>query len=496
MKKEILSDAIGMIDEKYTDEATSFSAEKDTQPLNTVPKTRTRHVRWGVLAACLALVMIAGSVTFAVAAEAREYDAAVEFFNENGLPTSGLTRAEIKEVYRDITSNRFTYGKTADVMSRSVLGYEIMQAEPTPEKLAELWNNNSKENVISEKGYDYRIRIIDSYADKNGQRVFYGFDVSVLECYLDGNLLWKAERGDFYIYGAVHTSKGTVVWGHSYFTLSNTSLTGWLARFDDDGNMIWKKKLDHGFDRELIASVIDNGDGTWAVISRCEGNLLCLSRFDVDGNELSSKMTEIGNLGIGVTAKLGDGYLVQLGNVFGNVRHTARLVKLDRDGNVLDSFTYEEDGIDYYITDVAEFGGKIYLSAYAVPTQKDAGGRDEIANILSYIWENHKDILMNVPDEVLTPLVRGNYTAVLLVCDTESGTPTTFYSVKGSLGGKFTVSDGKLTWDVETIMTTFYSPATSSFTIGGTCAVFRYSFDISGTIIEQKDTGETVKYRR
>jgi hypothetical protein len=206
-------------------------------------------------------------------------------------------------------------------------------------------------------------------------------------------------------------------------------------------------------------------------------------------------MTDVGNLGIGVTAKLGDGYLVQLGNVFGNVRHTARLVKLDRDGNVLDSFTYEEDGIDYYITDVAEFGGKIYLSAYAVPTQKDAGGRDEIANILSYIWENHKDD-MNISDEELTPLVRGNYTAVLLVCDTESYEPTTFYSVKGSLGGKFTVSDGKLTWDVETIMTTFYSPATSSFTIGGTCAVFRYSFDISGTIIEQKDTGETVMYRR
>jgi hypothetical protein len=117
-----------------------------------------------------------------------------------------------------------------------------MQAEPTPEKLAELWNNNSKENVISEKGYDYRIRIIDSYADKNGQRVFYGFDVSVLECYLDGNLLWKAERGDFYIYGAVHTSKGTVVWGHSYFTLSNTSLTSWLARFDDDGKHDLEKK--------------------------------------------------------------------------------------------------------------------------------------------------------------------------------------------------------------------------------------------------------------
>lgn len=496
MKKEKISDVIGMIDEKYTDEATSFAAETHTHISNDAQKTSARRVRWGVLAACLALIMITSSAAVAVAAEAREYNAAVTFFEENGLSTGGLTRAEIKEVYRDITSNRFTYGKTADVMRRSVMGYEILQTEPTPEELAALWNNNSKENVIKEKGYDYRIRTTDSYEDKNGQRVFFGFDVSVLECYLDGKLLWKAERGDFYIYGAVHTSAGTAVWGQSYFTLSDTSLTGWIARFDDDGNMIWKKRLDHGFDRELIASVSDNGDGTWTVVSRGERNLLCLSQFDMDGNELSSKMTDVGNLGIGVVAKLGDGYLVQLGNVLGSVRHTARLIKLDRDGNALDSFAYGEDGVDYYITDIAEFGGKIYLSAYAVPTQSGFAGRDEIASILNYIYKNHGDDIMNISDEELTPIVRDNYTAVLLVCDTESGTPTTFYSVKGSLGGKFAVSDGKLTWDVETVMTTFYSPATSSFTVGGTCAVFRYTFDISGTIVEQKDTGETVKYRR
>ena len=87
MKKEKISDVIGMIDEKYTDEATSFAAETHTHISNDAQKTSARRVRWGVLAACLALIMITSSAAVAVAAEAREYNAAVTFFEENGLST-------------------------------------------------------------------------------------------------------------------------------------------------------------------------------------------------------------------------------------------------------------------------------------------------------------------------------------------------------------------------------------------------------------------------
>ena len=37
---------------------------------------------------------------------------------------------------------------------------------------------------------------------------------------------------------------------------------------------------------------------------------------------------------------------------------------------------------------------------------------------------------------------------------------------------------------------TFYSPFTNSFTIGGTCEVFRYAFDTAGNLLRQEDTGE------
>ena len=94
-------------------------------------------------------------------------------------------------------------------------------------------------------------------------------------------------------------------------------------------------------------------------------------------------------------------------------------------------------------------------------------------------------------------MVRDNYTAVLLLCGPEGGAPETFYSVKGSLGGALRVDgDGGLSWDVESVVSTFFSPATSSFTIGGTCRVFRYFFDGAGNLVRQEDTGETVPYRR
>jgi hypothetical protein len=69
--------------------------------------------------------------------------------------------------------------------------------------------------------------------------------------------------------------------------------------------------------------------------------------------------------------------------------------------------------------------------------------------------------------------------------------------VQGSLGGRLSVNDaGQLAWDVESITSTFFSPATNSFTIGGTCKVFRYNFDTEGILTRQVDTGETVPYRR
>lgn len=443
--------------------------------------------RWWVLAACLALM--AGLVGVAFAAEAREYGAAVEFFQDNGLSTEGLSRADVKAVYRDITSQHFTYGKTAEVIERAVPGLEIDQREPTPEELAALWDRKVWRSTQPEAGISYRLDYQEKLDEAQGFNVL---DKSILACYQDGELLWTAEFPDFYVENGVHTSTGTAVWGHSDTWSSEQPVYSSVARVDEDGNILWQRRLDHGHEREYIAAVVDNGNGTWAVVSRGDFEYLCLSQYDMDGNELFNYGTEVGNYGIWNVVCLGDGYLVQLGNTTDG--ETARLVKLSRDGGTLDTFTYEGEDCDYHITDMIEFGDRVYLSAYAVPKQTDGGGRHEIADILAYLFEND---VWEIPGEELTPMVRDNYTAVLLLCNPEGGEPETFYSVKGSLGGKLAINDaGNLAWDVESVADTFFSPMTSSFTIGGTCQVFRYTFDEAGALLHQEDTGETAPYYR
>lgn len=178
--------------------------------------------------------------------------------------------------------------------------------------------------------------------------------------------------------------------------------------------------------------------------------------------------------------RFGDGYLIHM---------TDTTVKLSREGVIMDNFTYEGEDCDYRIDDMAVFEGRVYLSAYAVPKQNGYWGIDKI---FDYIYENSD--LGIISKEELTPVVRENYTAVLLICDPAGGEPQAFYSVKGSLGGELKVDNGKLCWDVQSIIGATYFPYINSFPLSGVCEVYRYTFDDRNTLVAQEDTGETVPY--
>ncbi len=498
MKKENISNIISNIDDKYTEEATMFVLESNqvaSKQHSTIDKkasTHKRRVKWGVLAACIAMFIVVGTTITAFAVEAIEYNTALSFFDENGLSTEGLSRSEVKAVYRDITTYSFTFEKTAQVLKQTVPGWEIEQDEPTPDELSAIWNKNVWMKYISKNGLDYRIKA--HYVD-DAELGFSVFDKCVFECYLDGAMLWSTEFTDFYVNGYSFTKEFTIVWGYNIRYSSNDKQQGFIALLDNNGNTIWQQCLNHEFKDEYVISVLRNVDGTWAVISKGDYAYLCLSCYDDNGKELSFHKTEIGNYGIWNAALLGNGYIVQLGNH--SSKDTSLLFKMDREGNLTEMISYKADDFDYYITDMVEFEGHVYLSAYAVPSQNDEGGRHEIANILDYVLAKHVEGITEITSEELTPLVRDNYNAIILMCDPYSGEPKTFYSVKGSLGGKLSVNkQGILEWDVERILTSGYSPYTSSFTIGGTSSIFKYTFNKSGELTGQTDTGEIIPFRR
>ena len=454
-----------------------------------MPKTKRPHPRRIlILAACLILLFTLG---FGAYAEVREYNAAIRFFDEYDLSTVGLSRGEIKAVFRDITTGSFSYSITAEVIRRSlstdeVAGYEIPQKDPTPEDIENLWNYKNGAGPFVPKGVHYEYHSDYKLDEHLGFTVH---DKSYFEKYDGDTLLWSVTFSEFWISGYEPVSDGVIVYGNTPTHSSRQTDYAWMMKIDDKGDICWKHKLDNGFGDEYIAAILENEDGTYAVISRGDLKYLCLSQYTAAGKVTHFCNTEVGNYGIWNAARFGDGYLVQLSS-YETMEH-ARIVKVDRAGHITDSFSYADAESDYFLTDMIEFEGKIYLSAYAVPKLPAEYTYETywIYNQLGDVWD--------ITSEVLTPVVRDNYTAMLLVCDPKTGTPQAFYSVKGSLGGELALGEkGTLLWDVESIVTTSFHPLVSSFPLQGTCHVYRYTFAPNGTLLRQEKTGELAPFAR
>ena len=443
-----------------------------------------KRVRRRIRVALIAAALLAAAIGITV--EAKEYSDAVEFFEEYNLPTDGLSRAEIKAVYRDITTETFSYSKTAEVLERRINqvlleGVELSGEIPAPSEIENLWNTLYQWQYLDEDGKSF----LTSPEETVGVQYFR--DREEIKRYENGKEVWsvKMPEGGFFA-GFTPVSDGVVVMYSMGYRESDR-----LIKVSDRGEILWNVGVDNGFSsNESLSAVIEDADGTYAVFGRGDVNYLCLSRYDKNGNQLSFVSTEMIGRTIRDAVRLSDGYLVLLANY--HEGYCSELVRMDRAGNITDSFSYSSETEYYWLTDMIECNGRIYLSAYATPKIDDEGGRDEIAGILDKCFEEKLG-----PADNITDLVRGNYTAVLLVCDTQDYNPKTFYSVKGALGGTLALGEnGTLLWDTESLTDMIFSPATSSHSIAGKGVVYRYTFDADGKLKGYEPTGEVTTYRR
>ena len=484
---------------------------EDIEHTPKLSKTRKLPRVFWTVAACLSLVVCISLGAFTIAAEAKEYQDALAFFAEYGLSTEGLTREEIKAIYRDITEEIYGNPKTLEVISGrdisnilgyisdldQIGGYEILQDAPTTEQMgrAEEAFRNGTWTASPAPGIHYDYSIIErTAADQNAH--------SYVEMY-DGHLLkWKVLiDGDFRIERIFPLADGVLVcgedseknvWVGDYFT--NSYHFPAIIKLSTTGQIVFRKSCTDLNMPSDIHQAISNADGSMTLFSFYRKTFDGLSSISVEKISADGKVIATGGFSIngtvGTACPLGDGYAVQ---VLSNSKYDfPEVVLLDEKLAAVKRFTYGTSREHYYITDMLAVNNKLYLSVYTTPKKEVAGIRNEIGGILDHLAENN---ISSISGEDLTPIVRDNYTAMLLVCDTETGTPEVFYSIDGSLGGKLSCSaQGVLYWNVESITSTFYSPATSSFTIGGTCDVYRYAF--IGTKIVQEKTGEITIYRR
>lgn len=434
--------------------------------------------RLAILAACMAAALGIGAVAYAE--DAREYRQAVSFFAENNLPSEGLSRGEIKEVWRDITTGRFSSGKTAETLNNAlgVTGSEL--ESPSPEQVGEMWAQLLQRPWLmactDRAGTEYRVRY--------DERDVYCVDGS------GGSAAdWSISLPHAIVEHCLPLDSGALFWGKQ----RGNSGDGfsfpfcWVAMLSPEGEILWE--LDpFPYERfQRVSSVLPEEDGFAIVGYNVSG--LFFTRVSWAGEILLQESPALGEeialSGVFAVPCQG-GYLVRLNN--------DRVARMTRGGVLSPLAVYSEDSSLYTITDMAEFGGRIWLSAYVVPAPAEgsAGGRDEIANVLGEIFSRRA---FAVPEEEMTRLLRENYTALLLVCDPEGGTPETFYSIPGCMGSDLSENEaGKLVWSVNAIRSAFFSPATSAFTIGGECQIYRYTFDGSGALLSREDTGETAIY--
>lgn len=466
------------------------------------PKAGKKRIllrRCGIIAACFVLLLLVGCGTYAVKEEAKEYNAALEFFSQYKLSTEGLTRAEIKKVYRDITTESFSYDKTFEVVMDSmtteqIAGAEILQEKITQEDFKAILNYRKHMGYYpyTERGIQYRYR----YTHKIIGNTYYTDKLYLQKC--DGDeVIWSTDMTENKngVDGCTAVTGGVIVFGEK--SENYHFKYAWIEKYDENGKFVWRKRLNYNLDKVYVSQILEDDDGNYVVISRGDSTTLCFGRYSPDGEELYVNKNEMGQYGIWKSAHFGDGYVIQLGSHIGTTGgEYSKIAMLDHDGNITDTFSYDSDNYKYYIEEMMEFNGKLYISGYSVPKLKDhdqSGAWGEIYGVLHSFYE--EGMFLEIPEDKLTERLQENYTAILLVCDPNDGTPKEFYSVRGSLGGKLSKKGSEsLMWDVKGIMAAEHSFATSSYTVKGTSFVFRYTFDAAGTLQSSEKTGEIVSF--
>ncbi|MBQ8799123.1 MAG: hypothetical protein IJZ55_06130 [Lachnospiraceae bacterium] len=494
----------------------SFGTKEDTvtETDNTVPVQKAARRTSGTFrrilaaAACVALLLSTGAGVYAYAAARKEYKNALTFFYEQNLSTEGLTKNEIKEVYRDFYSHSFTNELTTDVLLNSrpdlVRGYEI--TGDTAE-----WDSTVPETSIS----DYKTPVyyeferlytpIEGTYNPNTGAYTETFDKSIFTKYCNNEKVWELTFEDIRIYGYYgdpeNDKEPVIVYGGGLASDDSKDEIATLVALDTDGTILWETVQNNLPGSENIDVLLANLDGTYTAFGTCaadnaqKNNYLCVNKYDKDGTPISSNLIDIKDHFIENVTPTSTGYLAYISSYV--TIEFSRVLKLDSEGNLLGDFRYESEEHDFFISDLCEYNGTVYISGYATP-KPPKNYRNYRMRDLYALRDKMHDASFHTKgytDAELLSLFREQFTAVLLVCEPDSGTPKEFYSVAGSLGDEVYVTDGSVCWFTKDIIDSSYSADVDIGDFGVTvtdanyailCRFYANTFHTDGTFKEQK----------
>jgi hypothetical protein len=530
MKRDKITEALSGLDEKYIDEALNFNQEKtDAKTGDNTGKHRNKAViyRWIAIAAGFVLVLTAVSTVIAIKAEEAEYNKALAFFEQNYLSVEGLDRADIKKAYKEIISGRYEGEDVSEVIKKVIPGYEIADSainDPLvtgePDSLNEqaTWIRVNKA-LGRDRGYNFTIKWKrKEVPDKDGNMTIGPLEKSIVTCTKDDVAIWTAEIEKMHVDTLYikRTSVGTLIWG---LYQDRPVQYGKLICVDDNGKIIWEKCYENSSDPETVRAVLESKNGTIAVFSlrtvtedtgkeysKRIDNKIGISIIDKDGRELSYKsFEEKGSFGIDNAVLCKDGFLLACTR-----KSTPVIYMLASDGSVEREMSLDSEDFDYKITDMIEYGENFILSAYAYPHTESNDYSRDVLKLLTYCV-SHKQEMKNdtenaselvkacyglYSDELLE-LAKENFTAVMFLCNKDTGEFEAFYSVKDSWSGEFSLSeDGKLQWFTISVSDIAYVPQYNSCSLIVFGNVLCNVIDEEGCLTNRRNTGKGDQLRR
>ena len=495
-------------DNNTTETGGATPAHKKVRRTHTSPKNAPKAFRRVLAAAaCIALLLSAGAGVYAYAAAKRDYKNALTFFYENNLSTEGLTKNEIKEVYRDFYSHSFTNDLTTAVLLNSrpdvVRGFEITGNDSE-------WDTTVPETSLSDYKtpvyYEYENLYTPIEGTYNPQTRAYkeNFDKSVFTKYRNGEKVWEVFFTDFSIngyYGDPESeAEPVLVYGTDPYTANADDGIATLIALDTDGTVLWRVAQNNvtGYDR--IDTILPHPDGSYTTFGRCfkdNSFSLTVNKYDKNGIQIFANVIDIKDHIIRNATLTGSGYLVHLTSYV--TIEFSRILHLDSEGNLLGDFRYESEENDFFISDLCEHNGTVYISGYVTPKAQEGYDNYLMRNIYTLMDKVHDAWYWGdgcTHDELLT-LFREQFTAVLLVCGQSGDTLQEFYSVAGSLGDEVYVAGDSVCWFTKGIIDCSYSPqktkmvgnvshVTSQETFAALCRFYANTFNPDGTFKEQK----------
>ena len=452
----------------------------------TIRTHRMRVIGKAFAYAMSAMLIIGGSI--GVSVEVQAYNEAMDFFKEYNLSAEGFTRSEVKKIYKDIVSKSFTYEKTEEALASGLEGYEIQTKPLDSDSLNRLWltwyqykAEEKDEDPVSQYYYSH---------GHYGGLPYMNHGISLCQYKNKGDKykdrLWEIYLDNLWGEQCVATPTGVLLIGRPGYNDEDINYKLRVYSVNDDSTEAWRKDLDCPLAKpEVHYLTYDDGIITVYATQR-EYNYLWIAKMDLDGNIIDQEMLDAGTkiYGIDKLEYVGDSCMI--------LTSSGELVRIT-DHQVKTSMNYNNGEDVVRISDMVVYNGLVYLSG-------------NISTEWSKEYELYKDQFGEngtTDKKAQIEFAKEHHSAVLLICDPETGEPVSFYTVSGAEESLLEVKDGKLVWSVNRFRAianvTFNGDSTAdkdyywytgSFPIKAD--IWKYVFNYYGQLVGEKDTHKSI----